>query len=113
MICRRGGCCSERITFQMSRRKSILRRQAFLSCLTSISTRAASCSWDVLGQSFGLPVLAADVGCLKDDVVEGKTGFVFKPGDPVDMAKAIERYFASELFRDLDSRRMEIRDWAT
>jgi D-inositol-3-phosphate glycosyltransferase len=65
-----------------------------------------------LGQSFGLPVLAADVGALKDDVVEGKTGFVFRPEDPVDMAKAIERYFASDLFRDLDSRRKEIRDWA-
>jgi glycosyltransferase involved in cell wall biosynthesis len=66
-----------------------------------------------LAQSFGLPVLAANVGSLKDDVVEGKTGFVFRPGDPVDMARAIERYFASELFRDLDNRRKEIRDWAT
>jgi len=66
-----------------------------------------------LAQSFGLPVLAADVGSLKDDVVEGRTGFVFRPGDPVDMAKAIERYFASELFRDLDNRRREIREWAT
>ena len=30
-----------------------------------------------LGHSFGLPVLAADVGSLKDEIVEGKTGFVF------------------------------------
>ena len=66
-----------------------------------------------LGQSFGLPVLAADVGCLKLEVIEGKTGFIFRPEDPVDMAKAIERYFASELFRDLDNRRKEIRDWPT
>ena len=57
-----------------------------------------------LGYSFGLPVLAADVGSLKDEIVEGKTGFVFKPEDPVDLAKTIERYFASDLFPDLNSR---------
>jgi D-inositol-3-phosphate glycosyltransferase len=66
-----------------------------------------------LGYSFGLPVLAADVGSLKDEVVEGKTGFVFRPEDPVDLARAIERYFASDLFANLSSRRHEIRDFAT
>ena len=54
-----------------------------------------------LGHSFGLPVLAADVGSLKDEIVEGKTGFIFRPEDPVDLAKAIERYFASDLYADL------------
>ena len=39
-----------------------------------------------LGYSFGLPVLAADVGALKEEIVEGKTGFVFKPEDSVDLA---------------------------
>ena len=48
-----------------------------------------------LGYSFGLPVLAADVGTLKDEIIEGKTGFVFRPEDPVDLASAIERYFAA------------------
>jgi glycosyltransferase involved in cell wall biosynthesis len=66
-----------------------------------------------LAQSFGLPVLAADVGSLKDDIVEGKTGFVFRSEDPVDLAGTIERYFASDLFADLNSRRQEIRDYAT
>jgi D-inositol-3-phosphate glycosyltransferase len=65
-----------------------------------------------LGYSFGVPVLAADVGALKDEIVEGKTGFVFKPEDPVDLAKAIERYFSSDLFADLNNRRQEIRDYA-
>jgi D-inositol-3-phosphate glycosyltransferase len=64
-----------------------------------------------LGYSFGLPVVAADVGCLKDDIVEGKTGFVFRPEDPGDLAKVIERYFASELYQELDNRRPEIRDY--
>jgi D-inositol-3-phosphate glycosyltransferase len=66
-----------------------------------------------LGHSFGLPVLAADVGSLKDEIVEGKTGFVFKPEDPVDLARTIERYFASDLYADLNNRRQEIRDYAT
>ena len=66
-----------------------------------------------LGYSFGLPVLVADVGSLKDEVVEGETGFVFRPEDPVDLATTIERYFASDLFANLDSRRQEIRDYAT
>jgi len=66
-----------------------------------------------LGHSFGLPALAADVGSLKGDIVEGKSGFVFKPEDPVDLAAAIERYFDSDLYAELGSRRQEIRDFAT
>jgi D-inositol-3-phosphate glycosyltransferase len=66
-----------------------------------------------LGHSFGLPVLAADVGSLKDDIIEGKTGFVFRPEDPVDLARAIEQYFASDLYAELNSRRREIRDYTT
>lgn len=65
-----------------------------------------------LGYSFGLPVIAADVGALKDEVVEGKTGFVFKPEDPVDLAAAIERYFSSDLFANLSGRRQGIRGFA-
>jgi D-inositol-3-phosphate glycosyltransferase len=66
-----------------------------------------------LGHSFGLPVLAADVGSMKDDIVAGKSGFVFRPGDPVDLAKTIERYFGSDLYTHLDDRRREIREFAT
>jgi len=65
-----------------------------------------------LGYSFGLPVLVADVGALKDEVIEGETGFVFAPEDPVDLAKAIERYFTSDLFANLGARRQRIRDFA-
>lgn len=65
-----------------------------------------------LGHSFGVPVIAADVGSLKDEIVEGKTGFVFRPEDPVDLARVIERYFASDLYRELNKRRQEIRDYA-
>jgi glycosyltransferase involved in cell wall biosynthesis len=65
-----------------------------------------------LVHSFGLLALAADVGLLRDEIVEGKTGFVFRPDDPVDLARAIECYFASDLYATLDSRRQEIRDSA-
>jgi glycosyltransferase involved in cell wall biosynthesis len=66
-----------------------------------------------LGHSFGLPVIAADVGSLKDDIVEGQTGFLFHPEDPDDLARAIERYFASDLYAQLASRRAQIRGYAT
>jgi len=65
-----------------------------------------------LGYSFGLPALAADVGSLKDEIVEGKTGFVFRSEDPADLARTIEKYFASDLYRELNRRRQEIRDCA-
>jgi glycosyltransferase involved in cell wall biosynthesis len=66
-----------------------------------------------LGYSFGLPILASDVGSLKDEIVEGRTGFVFRPEDPADLATTIEKYFGSNLFANLNSRRQEISDYAT
>jgi D-inositol-3-phosphate glycosyltransferase len=66
-----------------------------------------------LGYSFGLPVLAADVGCLKEEIVEGETGWVFRPDDPADLARAIDRYFTSDLFANLSSRREKIEGFAT
>jgi glycosyltransferase involved in cell wall biosynthesis len=65
-----------------------------------------------LGYSFGLPALAADVGPLKEEIIEGKTGFVFKPQDSSDLAKKIRRYFVSELFGELDARRSQIKEYA-
>ena len=62
-----------------------------------------------LGYSFGLPAIVADVGSLKEEIVEGKTGFVFKPRDSVDLARKIEQYFNSELFGNLETRRAEIK----
>lgn len=64
-----------------------------------------------LGYSFGLPAIATNVGSFADDIVEGRTGFVCNPCDAVDLAKAIEQYFASSLYRELNSRREEIRKY--
>ncbi len=65
-----------------------------------------------LGYSFGLPVIAADVGSLRQEIVEGKTGFLCKPRDAAALAQAIESYFNSDLFKELNARRPEIRVFA-
>jgi glycosyltransferase involved in cell wall biosynthesis len=65
-----------------------------------------------LGYSFGLPAIASDVGSLKEEISEGQTGFVFNPQDSSDLASKIDQYFKSELFRNLESRRPEIKEYA-
>ncbi len=61
-----------------------------------------------LAYSFGLPVVAADVGSIREDIVEGETGFLCRPCDSADLAAQIRVYFESDLFRTLDNRRREI-----
>ena len=65
-----------------------------------------------LSYSFGLPVIATDVGSLRDDIVEGETGFLCRPKDPVDLARTIETYFSSALYQDLEARRRRIQTFA-
>lgn len=65
-----------------------------------------------LGYSFGLPAIVADVGSLKEEIIEGETGFVFPAKDPAALAKVIETYFSSDLYKNLEDRRQEIREYA-
>jgi glycosyltransferase involved in cell wall biosynthesis len=65
------------------------------------------------GQRFGIPVLAADVGSFGEDIVEAKTGFLFRPGDTSDLARTIERYFQSDLYKGLERHREDISACAT
>ena len=65
-----------------------------------------------LAFSFGLPVIASDVGSVGDDIIEGRTGLLCKPRDPQGLASALEEYFASDLFKNLDIQRKEIKDYA-
>lgn len=65
-----------------------------------------------LAYSFGLPVVATDVGSFREDIVEGSTGFLCKPGDATELAKAVETYFASDLHKNLKVRRQELKDYA-
>ena len=65
-----------------------------------------------LGYAFGLPVIAADVGSLKDEIIENETGFVFLRGNSSDLANQIRRYFSSSLFLELENRRARIKTFA-
>ena len=50
----------------------------------------------------GLPVVASRVGGLAEQVVEGETGVLVEPGDPEDLARALDRLVADiELRRRL------------
>lgn len=61
-----------------------------------------------LSFGFGLPVIATDVGAFRDDVIDGETGFICAPGDPHSLALAVERYFKSPLYRDIDLTRRNV-----
>jgi glycosyltransferase involved in cell wall biosynthesis len=65
-----------------------------------------------LGYNFGLPVIASDVGSLRDDILEGITGFVCQPQNAADLAKRIENYFSQQLYQELEQRRRDIQDFA-
>ena len=65
-----------------------------------------------LGYSFGLPAIVTDVGSLREEIVEGETGFVATPQDASDLARAISCYFGSDLYRNLNDRRRVIMQYA-
>ncbi len=45
----------------------------------------------VEGQAMGCPVIATNIGGAKETVVDGQTGWLITPNDPVALATAIER----------------------
>jgi glycosyltransferase involved in cell wall biosynthesis len=65
-----------------------------------------------LGYSFGLPTIATDVGAFRDEIIEGETGLICRPADPADLALAVERYFASSMYADLNNSRTRIQAYA-
>jgi D-inositol-3-phosphate glycosyltransferase len=65
-----------------------------------------------LAYSFGLPAVASDIGSFRDDVVEGQNGFLYDPQEPNSLARAIEKYFASDLYKELETRKEGIRSAA-
>lgn len=65
-----------------------------------------------LAFAYGLPVIATDVGSFREDVIEGRTGFISKPCDSDDLAKTIQRYFDADMYKNLEARRQIIREWA-
>lgn len=65
-----------------------------------------------MAYTFGLPLIVTDVGNFRNDVIEGKTGFLVKPEDPEDLAKIIADYFKTDLYKELEKTREEIQNWA-
>lgn len=66
-----------------------------------------------LAYSFGLPVIASDVGSLRADILNGETGYVFRPEDVKDLAQKIHMYFQADLYKLLTSRKNDIRSFVT
>jgi glycosyltransferase involved in cell wall biosynthesis len=65
-----------------------------------------------LAYSFGLPVIATDVGSLKEDIIEGKTGMICRPRDPSHLAGVTTSFFSSELYQRRAAARAEIQEFA-
>ena len=63
-----------------------------------------------LSYAHGIPVIASDVGSFKSDVIEGRTGLVFRSADVAHLADTIQEYFASDLFKDLEARGPKMRE---
>ena len=66
----------------------------------------------LLGYSFGLPVIATDVGSLKEEIVEGETGFVCRPNDPGHLSQMIEKLFNGTVYLDSAAARRQIQVFA-
>jgi D-inositol-3-phosphate glycosyltransferase len=64
-----------------------------------------------LSYSFGLPVIATDVGSFREDIIVGRTGYLARASDPKELASAIETYFGSDIFKNLATRREELKDY--
>jgi glycosyltransferase involved in cell wall biosynthesis len=51
--------------------------------------------------ALGMPVVATDVGCVRDVVIHGKTGFVVCPENPMALRAALRQVMSDEqLARD-------------
>ncbi|MBM3976525.1 MAG: glycosyltransferase [Planctomycetes bacterium] len=62
----------------------------------------------------GRPVLASRVGALPENVREGVDGWLFEPGDALDLERQLRRLIASpELVRELAARLEPVKDLAT
>jgi glycosyltransferase involved in cell wall biosynthesis len=65
-----------------------------------------------LGYSFGVPVIVADVGSLKEDVEEGETGFVCRPKDAAHLTQVVQQFFRHKLYADSAKTRVSIQQHA-
>jgi glycosyltransferase involved in cell wall biosynthesis len=62
--------------------------------------------------SFGLPVIASDVGAFRDDIAVGKTGYICSPNDVSSLKAVIGEFFAGPLYTAHDEARRRIARYA-
>ncbi|MFH1119566.1 MAG: glycosyltransferase [Bacteroidota bacterium] len=65
-----------------------------------------------MAYSFGLPVIVSDIGNFRNDMVEGKTGFLINSNEPDQISNTLLSYFESSLYRNLAETRESIKSWA-
>jgi len=65
-----------------------------------------------MAYTFGLPLIVSDIGNFRNDIPEGKTGFLIKDIDPVSLSKTITKYFNSDIYQNLTENRVYIKNWA-
>ena len=65
-----------------------------------------------LAYRFGIPLVATDVGSFKEDIIQGETGFICVPNDPVDLASGFRKFFQSNLYHQREETRTRIRAYA-
>ncbi len=53
-----------------------------------------------LSYTFGLPVIAPNLGGFPNDILEGRTGYLFNAGDSESLAEAIVKLFKKMEFKD-------------
>lgn len=63
-----------------------------------------------LAYRFGVPVIATRVGSFDRDVIPDVTGLLCEPDSPHDLARAIRRFFESELHLNRDHTQKRIRE---
>ncbi len=65
-----------------------------------------------MAYAFGLPIIVTDIGNFRNDIAEGKTGFLIPSNAPEELSKAMESYFSSDMFKNLPETREHIKNWA-
>ncbi|KAF0195979.1 MAG: glycosyl transferase group 1 [Bacteroidetes bacterium] len=65
-----------------------------------------------MAYTFGLPLIVADIGNFRNDIVEGKTGYLINMEEPGQVSKTLMKYFESEMYRNLPETREDIKKWA-
>ncbi|MBK6963892.1 MAG: glycosyltransferase family 4 protein [Bacteroidales bacterium] len=64
-----------------------------------------------MAYTFGLPIIVSDIGNFRNDMVEGKTGFLLSSNLPGELNRVISEYFNSELYQRLPETREKIKEW--